>query len=73
MKELYQAILFDDGIAPKEFNKENLLVSRHEINELLNADVRLSNQNLRDMRSQNLGTGPMYGLRLGPQGEVGTE
>lgn len=34
MKELYQAILFDDGRAPK-FNKSMLVVDRGEINNII--------------------------------------
>ena len=36
MKDLYNLILFDDGKAPKDFDKENLVVAREEINEILN-------------------------------------
>ena len=34
-KELYQAILFDDGKPPKQFSKDFLVVGRKEINEVL--------------------------------------
>ena len=49
MKELYQAILFDDGRAPK-FEKAGLVVGREQINELINSDIRLSSRNLRSMK-----------------------
>ena len=34
-KELYQAILFDDGKPPSKFTKDFLVVGRKEINEVL--------------------------------------
>ena len=54
MKDLYAQILFDDGKAPKLFEKDHLVVDRQEINALLTKDVRLSSRNLRAMKS-----GPM--------------
>ena len=51
MKELYAQILFDDGKAPKKFEKDHLVVAREEINALLNKDVRLSSRNLRTMKA----------------------
>lgn len=54
MKELYSQILFDDGKAPKKFEKDHLVVDRSEINALLNKDVRISSRNLRTMK-----TGPL--------------
>jgi hypothetical protein len=54
MKELYNMILFDDGRAPKDFNKCQLLVGREAIDEVINKDVRLMSRNLRTMQ-----TGPL--------------
>ena len=47
MKALYAGVLFDDGRAPADFQKDHLEVERKEINELLNKDIRLSSRNLR--------------------------
>ena len=41
MKELYSAILFDDGRAPKSFGKDNLAVGRDEINDIVQKDVEI--------------------------------
>lgn len=49
-KELYQAILFDDGKPPKKFTKDFLVVGRKEINDVLQKDVRITSKNLRGMR-----------------------
>lgn len=51
MKELYNTILFDDGKAPTNFDKENLVVGREEINEILNQDIRLNSRNLRSIKA----------------------
>ena len=50
VKELYAAILFDDGRAPSGFEKDQLVRDRHEINEVINKDVRISSKNLRGMK-----------------------
>jgi rRNA maturation endonuclease Nob1 len=50
MKDLYNTILFDDGKAPKGFDKENLAVERAEINEILNQDIRLNSRNLKSIK-----------------------
>lgn len=50
MRELYQNILFDDGRAPKNFNKEHLVLDRKTIDETLNKEVRLLSRNLRFMQ-----------------------
>ena len=64
MKELYTQILFDDGKAPKLFEKDHLVVGRQEINALLNKDVRLSSRNLRAMK-----TGPLAMVKHGGKEE----
>lgn len=55
MKELYSIILFDDGKAPKHFEKDHLCVAREDINRLLNKEVKISSRNLRDMKGGLLG------------------
>ena len=52
MKELYSAILFDDGRAPKQFEKDNLVVGRDEINQIIQKDVKISSRNLRSIRNK---------------------
>lgn len=66
-KELYQTILFDDGKAPQNFNKTQLLVNRQQINNLLQEDMILEAENMRNMRLGALGTQPKYGFKLDGQ------
>lgn len=63
-KELYQAILFDDGKAPDVFSKDFLLVGRKEINDLLQEDVQLTSTNLRGMRTGGLVIKNKYGTHI---------
>ena len=51
MKELYGSILFDNGRAPKAFQKDNLAVAREDINDVINKDIRLSSRNLRGLKA----------------------
>ena len=53
-RQLYESILFDDGLAPKQFSKDHLLVGRDQINELLQRDAKLNNKNLRSTKSGKL-------------------
>jgi len=53
-RQLYESILFDDGLAPKQFSKDHLLVGRDQINELLQRDAKLNNKNLRSIKSGKL-------------------
>jgi len=41
--------LFDDGRAPKVFKKDNLVVERKQVDELLNKEIRILSRNLRVM------------------------
>ena len=55
MKELYSIILFDDGRAPKHFEKDHLCVDRADINKLLNKEIKISSRNLRNMEGAMIG------------------
>jgi len=57
-KEFYSKILFDDGKAPSDFEKDHLVVEREKIDEVLNKDIRLMSKNLRIMTA-----GPLSILR----------
>jgi len=60
IKDLYDLILFDDGLAPKHFEKDMLVRDREDINELIKGEVRLTSKNLRGLK-HNKNKNPLKG------------